>query len=464
MRKHRKEQLNLLRKSTEQLCEFWGGKVRSRKIRRVKKSVKKVLKNMVVTGYRALTRIVPVKKGLVVFDSFMGKSYTGSVRAVYEWMTAHKPEKEFEPVWVFTREAERKGLPESPDCRIVTYGTIEYYKLMSRAAVWVFDTRHEGYLIKKKSQHYVQTWHGTPLKKLGVDIETFSMKGETDVVANDPAQSADEIKKKAIMNYRDRVASESRKWDVLISASPFTTDVFKRCFAYYNEVLECGYPRNDVLFADTETLKATDAVGESGQDPEADAADRPRKNILYAPTWRDDNYSGEGGWYGYDPKLDIEALEKALGDEYTLTVKLHYLVKCKKSTFPAGSIESGFLRVADKGEDMAGLLKKADLLITDYSSVMFDYALLDKPMFFYAYDLERYRDELRGWYFDFEKEAPGPISRDTEGLIADIRSMSMNPAESDKWREKRKEFKERFAAFEDGHASERVAEKIETWL
>lgn len=453
-------------------------KVKNKKIRHIKKSAKKVLKSLVVTGYRALTRIVPVKKGLVVFDSFMGKSYTGSVRAVYEWMMAHKPAKDFEPVWVFTREAQRKGLPESPDCRIVTYGTIEYYRLMSRAGVWVFDTRHEGYLIKKKNQHYVQTWHGTPLKKLGVDIETFSMKGETEVSQNSSAQEVEQIKKKALMNYRDRVAAESRKWDVLISASPFTTDVFKRCFVYYNEVLECGYPRNDVLFAgenatgtaasgndDTRTVpgESDGRTAAPGNDDARTAAPR-KKNILYAPTWRDDNYSGEGGWYGYDPQLDIEALEKALGDEYTLTVKLHYLVKCKKSTFPQSSINSGFLRVADKAEDMAGLIRKADILITDYSSVMFDYAILDRPMFFYTYDLERYRDELRGWYFDFEKEAPGPMSRDTQALINDILSMNSDPAENEKWAEKRKAFKERFAAFEKGSASECVAKKIESWL
>ncbi len=427
--------------------------MKSRKVRRVRKMFKKILKSIVVSVYRCVTHLVPVKKGLVVFDSFMGKSYTGSVRAVYEWMIAHKPRKDFEPVWVFTREALKKGLPESPDCRIVTYGTIAYYRLMSRASVWVFDTRHEGYLVKKRSQRYVQTWHGTPLKKLGVDIETFSMRGETGAVAGGEGSSdVALIKQKALKNYRERVAEESKKWDVLISASPFTTEVFRRCFVYKNEMLECGYPRNDVLFADNVRDGASSGSGTR------------KKNILYAPTWRDDNYSGEGGWYGYDPKLDIEALEKALGDEWTLTVKLHYLVKCKKSTFPKSSVESGFLRVADKGEDMAGLLREADVLITDYSSVMFDYALLDKPMFFYTYDLERYRDELRGWYFDFEKEAPGPMSRDTESLIKDITALDSDPAESLKWQEKRKAFKERFAAFEDGRASERVAGRIETWL
>ncbi len=415
-----------------------------------------------------MTHIIPTKKGLVVFDSFMGKSYTGSVRAVYERMMANKPKNDFEPVWVFTREALRKGLPQSPECRIVTYGTIQYYRLMSRASVWVFDTRHEGYLVKKKSQYYIQLWHGTPLKKLGVDIDMFSMKGEEgaeEALNSGSAQKIAEAKRKALQNYKDRVAEESRKWDVLISASPFTSEVFRRCFVYNNELLECGYPRNDVLFSGDIDINTT------GSDPEnAQAEDRRdmggsgRKNILYAPTWRDDNYSGEGGWYGYEPKLDIEALEKALGNEYRLTVKLHYLVKCKKNAFPAHSIESGFLRVADKGEDMADLLREADILITDYSSVMFDYALLDRPMFFYAYDLERYRDELRGWYFDFEEEAPGPVSRDTERLITDISELETNPENDRKWKEKRKSFKEKFAKFEDGHASQRVAGKIEARL
>ncbi|MBO4497786.1 MAG: CDP-glycerol glycerophosphotransferase family protein [Lachnospiraceae bacterium] len=409
--------------------------------------VKKFVKALIVAVYRCLTHLIPVKKGLVVFDSFMGKSYSGSVRAVYEWMRDNKPDKPYVPVWVFTREALRKGLPGMPDCRIVTYGTISYYILMSRARVWVFDTRHEGYLVRKKSQRYIQTWHGTPLKKLGADIETFSMKAETgsDAVAREDAG-------KALAKYKSKVAAESAKWNVLLSASPFTTEVFRRCFSYDGEVLECGYPRNDVLFAGKERASGSPA------------GDTPKKTLLYAPTWRDDVHSGEGWWYGYTPSLDIEALEKALGNEWKLVVKLHYLVKCDKDAFPASCIESGFLRVADSSEDIAGLFAEADALITDYSSVMFDYALLDRPMFFYTYDLERYRDELRGWYFDFEKEAPGPLSRDTESLINDIKDLSEGGQGSLKWQEKRGAFKERFAGFEDGHASERTARKLETFL
>lgn len=405
------------------------------------------MKALVVAVYRCLTHLIPVKKGLVVFDSFMGKSYSGSVRAVYEWMRDNKPDKPYVPVWVFTREALRKGLPGMPDCRIVTYGTISYYILMSRARVWVFDTRHEGYLVRKKSQRYIQTWHGTPLKKLGADIETFSMKAETgsDAVAREDAG-------KALAKYKSKVAAESAKWNVLLSASPFTTEVFRRCFSYDGEVLECGYPRNDVLFAGKERASGPWA------------GDTHKKTLLYAPTWRDDVHSGEGWWYGYTPSLDIEALEKALGNEWKLVVKLHYLVKCDKDAFPASCIDSGFLRVADSSEDIAGLFAEADALITDYSSVMFDYALLDRPMFFYTYDLERYRDELRGWYFDFEKEAPGPLSRDTESLINDIKDLSEGGPESLKWQEKRRAFKERFAGFEDGHASERTARKLETFL
>ena len=409
--------------------------------------VKRFVKALVVAVYRCLTHLIPVKKGLVVFDSFMGKSYSGSVRAVYEWMRDNKPDKPYVPVWVFTREALRKGLPGMPDCRIVTYGTISYYILMSRARVWVFDTRHEGYLVRKKSQRYIQTWHGTPLKKLGADIETFSMKAET---GNDAA--AREDADKALAKYKSKVAAESAKWNVLLSASPFTTEVFRRCFSYDGEVLECGYPRNDVLFAGKERASGSPA------------GDTHKKTLLYAPTWRDDVHSGEGWWYGYTPSLDIEALEKALGNEWKLVVKLHYLVKYDKDAFPASCIDSGFLRVADSSEDIAGLFAEADALITDYSSVMFDYALLDRPMFFYTYDLERYRDELRGWYFDFEKEAPGPLSRDTESLINDIKDLSEGGQGSLKWLEKRRAFKERFAGFEDGHASERTARKLETFL
>ncbi|MCR4720203.1 MAG: CDP-glycerol glycerophosphotransferase family protein [Lachnospiraceae bacterium] len=431
--------------------------------------IKKIIKGLVVTVYRCLTHLIPVKKGLVVFDSFMGKSYSGSVRAVYEYLSDHKPGAQYTPVWVFTREALKKGLPDSPDSRMVTYGTISYYILMSRACLWVFDTRHEAYLVKKKKQRYLQTWHGTPLKKLGADIDIFSMK----------AENAGKTDGKALQKYKDKVAAESAKWDVLISASTFTTEVFRRCFSYDGEILECGYPRNDVLFindlgdskvgsgADNSPGNGTENNGsKTGINVEvsADNSAAPKKTLLYAPTWRDDIHSGEGWWYGYDPSLDIKALEDALGSEWRLVVKLHYLVKYDKDAFPESSVKSGFLRIADSGEDIAGLMKNADAVITDYSSVMFDYALLDRPMFFYVYDLERYRDKLRGWYFDFEKEAPGPMSRDTEGLIKDIKSTGCNPGETRRWSEKRRAFRAKFAAFEDGHAAERIAQKIGSWL
>lgn len=379
--------------------------------------LKKTVKKLVVLFYRVFCHLVCVDGKLVVFDSDMGKNYSGSPRAIYEKLIQVDKEHRFRPVWVFTRAALGSGMEDKPDCRIVVYGSLRYYYLMSRAGIWVFDTRHEKYLVKKKKTFYIQTWHGTPLKKLGLDMDVFNMAGEHRDAAD----------------YKDDILHESAKWDLLLSSSRFTSETFRRCFGYKGEVLECGYPRNDCLFE------------------EGAAGPRDRKVILYAPTWRDNRYAGDG-WYGYEPVLDIALMEKALSDHYRLVVKLHYLVKKDMSLFPQECIRSGFLTVVGNETDIAQLYRQADLLITDYSSVMFDFANLHRPMYFFAYDLEEYREQLRGFYFDFEKEAPGPIVTTTGELIDAIREAKESVRVED--------FVSEYNTFEDGHASERVAERI----
>ena len=127
-------------------------------------------------------------------------------------------------------------------------------------------------------------------------------------------------------------------------------------------------------------------------------------------------------------------------------------------------VKSGFVRVCGNEKDIAELYLKADGLITDYSSVFFDYSVLERPIFFYCYDLEAYRDELRGFYLDFEKIAPGPISTNEDELVRDIKS-AFNPKQQESgveasknadWHKKIVEFKKWFNEYDDGYASERV--------
>ena len=175
-----------------------------------------------------------------------------------------------------------------------------------------------------------------------------------------------------------------------------------------------------------------------------------KKIILYAPTWRDNEYS-EAGKYKFASKLDFDLAKEALSDEYIFIVKYHYLVSDQIDWTPY----KGFVYTFDETKDIAWLYLVSDILITDYSSVMFDYSLLHRPMFFFAYDLENYKENLRGFYFDFEAEVPGPISQDTRQLICDIKNYK-----AEEWEEKYKVYHEKFNHVDDGHASEKVIDVI----
>ena len=159
-----------------------------------------------------------------------------------------------------------------------------------------------------------------------------------------------------------------------------------------------------------------------------------KKIILYAPTWRDNEYS-EKGKYKFASKLDFDKAKEALSDEYIFIVKYHYLVSDKIDWTPY----KGFVYTFDETKDIAWLYLVSDMLITDYSSVMFDYSILNRPMLFFAYDLEDYKENLRGFYFDFVNDIPGPISRDTDQLIKDIKEYN-----EDCWKEKYKNYHDKF--------------------
>ncbi len=396
---------------------------------KVKKLLKKVIKGLVVGVYNLVWKYIPADERLIVFDSSTGCNYTGSPRAVYEKMVELGLDDKYSLIWFF-----KKGnFPEGGikgKVRLVRYGSFRYLLAMLRAKVWVFDARQAEFLKKRANQHYIQIWHGTPLKRLALDLDSVNMADNTDI---------DEYKR----SFKENTAT----WDFLVAQNQFSVDIFRRCFAFEKEFLKTGYPRNDILFKknnDADILELKQRL----------RLPLDRKIILYAPTWRDDEYDKDG-IYEFKPKLDFELLKEKLGREYAVIVKYHYLVGDKIDW----SELKGFVYPFNAGADISELYLVADEMITDYSSVMFDYALLKRPMYFYAYDLDKYEKELRGFYFDFLSEAPGPISRTTEELIRDIR---LSDEEKDAlFENKRKAFYDKFGTFEDGRASEKIINLID---
>ena len=421
--------------------------------------MKKYIKKVLIIIYRILNRILPKSRKIAVFSSSNGKSIGGNPRAVFEYAVTD-PGNVRLFVWFVTdkllkarpgvlNELKRAGENKSK-VKIVRYGHPAYYLYMARAGLWVFDSRQEPYITKGRSVKYLQTWHGTPLKKLGLDIEGMNMAGE----------------KGDIEAYREAFRRESAQWDYLIAQNDFSAETFKRCFAYNGKILKTGYPRNDELIRsggepDNPELSKDDKInGNSGQNGAATAGDRDRFTILYAPTWRDDRYIG-GGWYAYSSPLDFEKLEKMLGNRYRVLVKPHYLVRMRKGDIPESVIKSGFVEICDGSEEINALYLKADAMITDYSSTMFDYSLLDRPMIFFDYDIKEYADVLRGFYFDFEKEAPGPICLTTEAVAEGVKD-SREPAWTELYGGRIKAFRHKYNMYDDGRAAQNVWRAVST--
>ena len=468
--------------------------------------MKKLIKKLMVSIYRVLNRILPKSRGIAVFSSGNGKSAGGSPGAVFEYaLTDPRDYRLF--VWFLTdafcrrrpevleelrhrdfgtedeetaqggRDAQtdkpgqdgqtaQEGKPgqgrrsvqvgesaqrvrneqagkhvrssrdamtgvpvpggrtartgsrakknRRPAVRIVRYGHPLYYWYMARASLWVFDSRQEPYISKGRGVKYLQTWHGTPLKKLGLDIEDMNMAGE----------------RGDISDYRRAFQKESSQWDYLIAQNDFSAKTFRRCFAYQGEMLKTGYPRNDALVRTRNTQKR------SGNDEKI--------TLLYAPTWRDDKYLG-GGWYAYSSPLDPVKLEKMLGSRFRLLIKPHYLVKIREDDIPRSVKDSGFVRVCDGSEEIGELYAGADALITDYSSAMFDYSLLGRPMIFFA------------------AEAPGPLCGTTEEVAEAVLSAFAADGKelwNEKYGSRIKAFTSKYNMYDNGTASMKVWRRI----
>lgn len=364
-------------------------------------------------------RTVRKDDSLIMCESFLGKQYSDNPRALYEYMNARHPE--YTILWSADRHSTH--IFESLNIPYVKRFSLAWMIRMNKATLWITNSRLPLWIPKPKGTTYLQTWHGTPLKKLGTDIETVHMPG-TDTES-----------------YRENFRKEASKWDYLISPNRYSTDIFRRAFDFDRTVLETGYPRNDFLFSGRDE----DTTGDIKQSL---GLPLDKKIILYAPTWRDDSFHQKGK-YKFDLQFDTDKMYEELSDDYIIILRLHYLV--------AENLDinryNGFLYDFSTHEDIRDLYVISDMLVTDYSSVFFDYANLHRPMIFYTYDLDNYRDNLRGFYFDFEEKAPGPLVKTTDRLIHEIKH-------ADSGRFDASAFRERFCYLEDGNASQRVMEDV----
>ncbi|MFG2517284.1 CDP-glycerol glycerophosphotransferase family protein [Streptomyces sp. NPDC048584] len=364
--------------------------------------------------YRSALRR-PVDPRLAVFAAYWNRGVACNPAAIAAKLAELAPH--IHPVWVVTAE-NAALLPPGTDH--VVPGTRRYWETLATAAYLVNNVNFPNALVKRPDAVHLQTHHGTPLKRMGVDQMPF------------PA-AAQGLDFAALLERVD-------KWDYSLSANRHTTRMWERAYPSRYIPLDYGYPRNDVYYtAGADDIRAVRA--RLGIAP-------GRRAVLYAPTHRD----YEAGW---TPRLDLASLADRLGEDTVLLVRGHYFYEGSASPL-TGLRRSGRIVDVSSYDPVEELCLAADALVTDYSSIMFDYANLDRPIVVHADDWETYRT-TRGVYFDLMAEAPGPVARTQDELTGILTT--------DAWRDDsaakaRAAFRRRFCEYDDGRAAERVVRRV----
>jgi CDP-glycerol glycerophosphotransferase len=359
---------------------------------------------------RAYRASRPTPENAVFFESFYGQAAScnplGIDRALAELSPATRR------YWSVVDGS--VAIPEG-GIRLIE-GSRDWWRVRGSARALVVNDWLRKRYRRRGHQKVLQTWHGTMLKKLALD------RG---------------------LGLRTRIAvlRERDRWDVLLAQNPYAARIFRSAYAMKRPIWEEGYPRNDVLHDPVRAAHVRSVVGVP-----ADA-----RVVLYAPTWRDDRTE-------MVDFVDLAAFAAELGPDHVLLVRGHSrTLRHGQDLFGPGLID------VTSYPDMADLLDVADLLVTDYSSVMFDFAATTRPIVFFTPDLAHYSADLRGFYFDLLAEAPGPVVSTREGLrdavLASVDGQPEFAARAAAWRE-------RFTPRDDGSAGARVVERMlaEGWL
>lgn len=370
--------------------------------------VRRVLERGPLVAYHRAQRLAPVDRNLAVYSSFWGRGFTCNPRAIYD--KARELAPHIKGVWIAAPDAVDR-FPTDVD--VVVEGTRECARVLARAGFLVNNVNFAGYYRKRNGTQFVQTHHGTPLKAMGIEIKHSSDRE------------------------RRQLLRRCRAWDFSITSNAHSTEVFERAYPVPYETLEYGYPRNDRLaVADPNDVEQQRRA--LGLAPDETA-------VLYAPTFRDTGTT--------DAYLDPHALAGALGPGHRVLVRAHHFVDRDSL---------GSARSSDHVLDVSGhpliedLFIAADVLITDYSSISFDFAVLDRPVVIHAPDWDDYR-ATRGATFDLMEAAPGFVSRTVDELVEGFRSGAVAGPEATA---RRQAFRERFCSLDDGRAAERVVRRV----
>ena len=349
---------------------------------------------------------VKVDEKMILFVSFSGKQYNDSPKAIYEYIRNNKAGEHYRCVWAFEHP---EDFPQVT-CDKVKIDTPKYFITTLKAKYWVASVNIErGLKYKKKSQIYMNTWHGPAINLMGNAVE-----GRNDF-----------------------------NWDHInyfCISGKYEEPIITRDFRVLPEnLLLSGLPRNDALYSCTEEKKI--ALRNQFGIPEN------KKVILYAPTWRESTDGGKT--CNLKPPINLEKWENELGDNYVLIIRAH--VNTRQML---GIHFNDFVRDGSDYPVVNDLLMVADYLISDYSSIIMDYCILGRPIVCFGYDFEDYNKARGGFYFDLDKEIPSGICHTEDEVLSYILN-----ADYDLESQKAKAFRDRHIEV-GGHATEICTEKL----
>ena len=355
----------------------------------------------------------------IVFESGKGLRYYGDPKYIYRYLNENHP-GEYKCIWV----ANNKDLASriDGDCIIVKRLSLRYYYYILRAKYWVKDTRQPIWWFKAKEQKYISTWMGTPMQKLFLDKQAFQ---------DGPAALLRGLK------------AQVEQWDMVISGNEDTSKILQSGMGVKKEqIVQTGNPRNDLLLAPGVAQRSIQLREELG-------IPSGKKTILYAPVWREEEETDVSDCYKL--QLGLYRMREQLGENYVVLLRFHDYITGRVVLDKA---LEGFIYDFSFYDDIQELLLISDILVTDYSSIIFDYACLKRPMLFYLYDSERYRKDMEHFYYIIEEDtAPGPLCYTTQEVITNIKELSTMTEE---YQERYDAFHTRFCNYSYGSA-ERLA-------
>lgn len=394
------------------------GRLARERVRGLDRSVRRTLtgrNTKIIVFNRVLSRL-PVRTGLAVFESQLGRHYSDNPKYIYrELRRSGRPVR---AVWSYASSP--TGFPD--DARLVKRGSWAYYLALARAQFWIDNQGFPDRLRKRPETTYIQTWHGSAFKLMGLDQPRLKSGP-----AGDQA----------------RLRRMVERFDCFLVRSGHDTETLCSGLGVRSELLPVGYPRNDPLVngvdGDPELAAEVAALRDSL------GLDDGRRAVLYAPTY----VTGPKGRPVrlLDAPVDPAVFAQELGEEYVLLVRPHYL--CRANVPPGAR---AVMRDVGAVPDVTPLLLVADALVTDHSSIMFDFALLDRPIVLHLPDG---RDLATG-YFDLERHAPGPITRTEDELVAALAGLDAAEAEH---AGRRRAFAARFGEHDRGTAARTVADR-----